>query len=334
MQKRTRLERALGGEPVDRPPVALWRHWPGDDQHAGALAASTLRFQQAYDWDFVKLTPNGAYSVRDWGVRSVWDGDPEGSRTITQRPIQTPEDWRSLRPLSPTQGMLGEMLQTLRGVRRGLGPATPLFHTVFSPLAQAQRLAGPAFFQHLRDAPDLVRAALDVITETTVDYLAHVRRAGADGLFYAVQWADAHTWTRDAYRQWGEPWDRQVLEAAAQVFDFILLHIHGSRIFFDLFVDYPVHAINWHDRETPPSLAEGLQRFKGAVVGGISQQTLAYGTVEEVHAEAQDALQQTGARRFILGTGCVTLITTPAENVRAVRAAVHTRFPAFSQELG
>ena len=30
--KRKRLEATIAGEAVDRPPVALWRHWPGDDQ--------------------------------------------------------------------------------------------------------------------------------------------------------------------------------------------------------------------------------------------------------------------------------------------------------------
>ena len=31
MSKRDRLAAAIAGENVDRPPVALWRHFPGDD---------------------------------------------------------------------------------------------------------------------------------------------------------------------------------------------------------------------------------------------------------------------------------------------------------------
>ena len=41
--KRRRLEAAIAGETVDRLPVALWRHWPGDDQDAAALAAGCWR---------------------------------------------------------------------------------------------------------------------------------------------------------------------------------------------------------------------------------------------------------------------------------------------------
>ena len=34
MEKRERLEKTIAGEQTDRVPVALWRHWPGDDQRA------------------------------------------------------------------------------------------------------------------------------------------------------------------------------------------------------------------------------------------------------------------------------------------------------------
>jgi hypothetical protein len=35
-----------------------------------------------------------------------------------------------------------------------------------------------------------------------------------------------------------------------------------------------------------------------------------------------DAVAQTGGRRLIIGTGCVTLVTSPEWNLRTARAAV------------
>jgi hypothetical protein len=49
MDKRERLEKTIAGEATDRAPVALWRHWPGDDQRAADLARSVVEFQQTYD---------------------------------------------------------------------------------------------------------------------------------------------------------------------------------------------------------------------------------------------------------------------------------------------
>ena len=102
-----------------------------------------------------------------------------------------------------------------------------------------------------------------------------------------------------------------------------MLHIHGENVMFDAVADYPVQAVNWHDRETPPSLREALIRFPGALVGGLNRRgTMVGGTPDDVRREAQDALEQTGGRRFILGTGCVLFLTTPVGNIRAVREVV------------
>jgi uroporphyrinogen decarboxylase len=62
---------------------------------------------------------------------------------------------------------------------------------------------------------------------------------------------------------------------------------------------------------------------KGAVCGGVSREaTMLRGAPEDVRREIADALTQTGGRRLIIGTGCVTLVTTPESNLRAARAAV------------
>jgi uroporphyrinogen decarboxylase len=45
MSKRERLKATIQGEATDRMPVALWRHFPGDDQDPVSLAASTVAFQ-------------------------------------------------------------------------------------------------------------------------------------------------------------------------------------------------------------------------------------------------------------------------------------------------
>ena len=42
---RERLEACLSGRLLDRPPVALWRHFPVDDQTPDGLAAATIEFQ-------------------------------------------------------------------------------------------------------------------------------------------------------------------------------------------------------------------------------------------------------------------------------------------------
>jgi uroporphyrinogen decarboxylase len=323
MTKRERLEASVAGRPVDRLAVALWRHWPGDDQRAEDFARSVLDFQRAFDFDLIKVTAASEYCVADWGAESRWVGNEEGTREWGRRVIQRPEDWTRLKVLDARKGMLNEMVMALRTIgQEAQKEGVPFIMTIFNPLSQAKNLAGPRLLSHLRQHPAEMKAALDVITESTVRFVTAARERGIAGIFLALQHASYDLLSEAEYREFGRPYDLRILEATQGCW-FNLLHLHGSNVMFDLVADYPVQAINWHDQETPPSLKQALGRFPGALVGGLRQiETMLRGTPEQVRAEVEAARTQTGGRRLIVGTGCVTPITAPLGNMRAARAAV------------
>ena len=323
MSKRERLQATILGEPADRVPVALWRHFPGDDQDPIELATSTVAFQRQFDWDFVKVTPASSFCVRDWGVEDDWLGNEEGTREYSRQPIRGPEDWHDLQQLEPEQGTLGGQLSCLKLIREAVGEDVPVIQTIFNPLSQAKNLVGKQHLvAHLRQDPEAVRTGLETITATTARFIGAARERGIDGIFLAVQHASYELMTEGEYAEFGVPFDRRLLDAASGLW-LNVLHLHGNRVMFDLLGEYPVQVINWHDRETPPSLREGQGRTAGAVLGGLRQwDTMLRGTPADVRLEAEDAIRQTGGRRFILGTGCVTPVTAPWANLRAARAVV------------
>jgi uroporphyrinogen decarboxylase len=323
MSKRERLEATIRGEPVDRPPVALWRHFPVDDQDPVQLAASTLAFQRQYDFDFIKVTPASSFCIRDWGVEDRWLGNQEGAREYSHHPVRSAAHWRALQPLDPEQGALGDQLRCLQLIRDGVEAGVPFVQTIFNPLSQAKNLVGKQrLLADLRETPDAVHAGLEVITATTVRFIKAARARGIAGIFLAVQHASWQLLGEREYQEFGVPFDQRLLEAAEGLW-LNVLHLHGDRVMFDLLAEYPVQVINWHDRETPPTLRDGQAKFGGAVVGGLRQwDTMLRGTPQDVRREATDAHQQTGGRRFMLGTGCVTPITAPWANLRAAREAV------------
>jgi len=322
MSKRQRLEATIAGQPVDRPAVALWRHWPGDDQRADDLARATLDFQRAYDFDFIKLMPASNYCIADWGAVSTWLGNEEGTREWGRRVIQRPEDWLALKVLDPTRGMLGEMRRALAIVGGAVGQEVPFIQTVFNPLAQAKNLAGERLLIHLRQHPDALRAGLETITESIIRFIDAARDTGIAGIFLALQHATVDLLSEVEYGEFGRPYDLRILDACQGLW-FNLLHLHGEHVMFELVADYPVQAINWHDQETPPSLREGLGCFSGAVLGGLHrEETMLRGTPEEVAGAVHAAIAATEGRRLIVGTGCVAFTDTPLSNIRAARAAV------------
>lgn len=319
---RERIQAAMQGEILDRPPVALWRHFPVDDQSAEALAEAHLHYQQMYDFDIVKVTPASSFCLKDWGVDDEWVGDTEGTRRYTKHIISEPRDWESLPVLEPNSRHLAQQLECLRLIRARLTPDTPMLQTIFSPLAQAKNLAGnEQLLEHLYYHPSAVMKGLKAIAETTRLFIQAARATGIDGIFYAVQHAQKQLLSYEEYKLFGLIFDRQTVEPAQGLWC-NMLHLHGQEVHFELAGELPFQIVNWHDRESHPSLAEALAIFPGVVCGGIRQDTLVYRDSAEVHSEAADALRQTTGRRFLLGTGCIVPIIASHGNLMTAKKSV------------
>jgi uroporphyrinogen decarboxylase len=325
VNKRERVYAALQGSPVDRLPVAMWRHFHKQDQMPETLAQATLEFYRRYDLDLIKVTPSGLYAIEDWGASIRYSSDDDTPSRLKRPLIEGPEDWRELAALAVGQGALGRELQALVAIRDELGKNdAPVLMTLFSPLTLAYKLAGDAVEQHVRDHPSDVHFGLATIAETMVRFAAAALTAGADGIFFATQLARSSLLTAEEYRDFGERYDLIVLEYLTPQTDLIALHLHGKDVFFDLVNFYPVSAVSWHDRETAPSLREALTRTRKTLMAGLDRDLLAKGSPEDVAEQVRDAHRQTGGVGLILAPACVIPPEAPEENLRAVVEAVRS----------
>lgn len=318
-----RLKRCLAGETLDRIPVALWRHFPVEDQSPALLAKAVVNFQETYDFDFVKITPSSSFCVRDWGALDQWKGNPEGSCEYIHYPVQHYEDWSMIQPLSPKKGFLADQLECVKLIKQNLPKGTPVIQTIFNPLSQAKNLVGKNNLPlHLRLCPAEISAALKVITQTTIDFIIEAKKVGIDGIFFAIQHAQAGLLSPAEYDEFGIPFDLEILEETRDLW-LNVAHLHGSDVYFGKISQYPIDIINWHDLETQPDLRTAKLLFPGTVCGGLRQwDTLVNGTPDQVTKEAHDSMALAGSTRFVLGTGCVLPITAPHSNIMAARQAV------------
>ena len=212
MTKRERVLAAIERRAADRPPVAFWRHVPEVDHTAKGLADAMLAFHRTWDLDLIKVMSSGVYCVEDWGCKVAYQGHPGGAKRCTEHGVKTVADWARLRPLDPGAGALGRELEAVRLIRKGRVDDAPILMTVFSPFTIATKLAGAVALQSIATAPDALRAALEVITETTARYTAAALEAGADGLFFATQAANAEAVTQAVSAGWELPYARRVLD--------------------------------------------------------------------------------------------------------------------------
>src|SRR5438105_5825831 len=276
MNKKERVDAALRGDQVDRIPASMWGHDFEREWTAQSLAEAMVGNFTRYDWDYMKVNPRASYHVEGWGVKVRPSGEKYKAPIFEDTPIKSASDWRRIRPLEPDRGALGEQLRALQLINHAISYDAYFVQTIFCPLGVAKYLAGnksEPVLHTLHEDRAAMHSALRVITETFTAYAIACMEQGASGIFYATNgWASESMLTADQYREFGEQYDQEFLDAIKSRSKFNVLHNCGSHIYFDLLSSYPVHAINWAATlEGNPDLREGKMGSGNAVLGGISE---------------------------------------------------------------
>lgn len=329
--KMTKSERVLAtiqSKEVDRPAISMWRHFYKEEQSVNTLADALLAFQKRFDWDFLKVNPRANFMVEDWGVRNRYSADPFKAPDTTDWPVKKAADWDKIQPPDIHKGVLGQHLELLRLIAKGLKGQTPFIMTLFTPLSIAGRLTGSdeAMLKFMQEQPDTVHKVLDIVTETYTRFAKECLNIGAWGFFYATtHWGTYDRLTDAQYNEFGRPYDLKLLKSMSQG-RFNVLHVCSSRNMLKALADYPVYAFNW-DTQDPTNvwLKEGRQITGKAVIGGIGHKTtLVKGTPKQVADEVGKAKKELGNKGWMVGTGCTYPPEAPEANVMAARKAVES----------
>lgn len=323
MSRFDRIRSAMSGETMGEIPIALWRHFPRDDFKAETLCKRHVEFQRRFDLDLLKYSPSGGYPTIAFGAEIEFHESFIGAPRTKRYRILDLEDWQTLEKLDVGSGMLGEMLKSVELLVEEFENEVPFIETLFSPLTIAAKISGDRLVADLRTNPKILDDALQVIGRTMVEFSKAVTDAGADGIFFATQFASYDVLSKEEYEQFGMKYDIPILSAVKNSF-FNVLHIHGTNTMFDTLVrDYPVHGVNWHDRRTSPSIKEAFERTDLVLLGGLDErETMVKGSEEDVEREVKDAVTQTGRKRLIISPGCIVPMPTPEANYdAAIKAA-------------
>lgn len=307
-----RVEALLAGKKLDIPAMNLWKHFPPYDENPKELVKKTIQFQERFNWDFVKVTYQGLYSIQDWGSKIKWpERDCEWPNTcsnvgvVTEFSIKKPEDWKNLNVLPMDQGSMADSILAAKEITKRFKGEAPVVVTVFNPLTTAIKMSGDKMFVHMRQYPEYFKKGLEVITETTINFVKEVVKNGADGIFFATQLGTYDRMSVAEYEEFGRPYDLQILEVVQGKTWFNIMHMHGNAPMFDLLEKYPVQAVNWHDRIVDVKLKDARSKTDKLLIGGVDEfKVLHEATEDELLAHLQDAMDQVEDKRLIFGPGC------------------------------
>ncbi len=310
MDEMTSYERvmaAVNGDEVDRIPVCFWHHFQPEGSGRKMAEATYRFFIESFNLDLIKIMPDIDYP-------------------FPRRSISEPNQWRLLEPFNDDRSrFLTQRATAIQSMREMVGYDVPIIVTVYNPLSEAMHFAESRelFMQHAAEYPSVVHEAIATIAENLRTHIKDCMDAGADGVFFAIQGCTKQIMTREQYRELGRPYDLMALQGNRDGW-LNVLHVHGDKdLYFEDALDYPVQVMSWSDRLAGPSLREARSMTSKCLMGGWHEfGPLSNGPVDKIREEAEDALKQTGGRKFILANGCSVPDDTDERWLRAAREMV------------
>lgn len=322
MEKRERLENAIAGRQVDRLPVSLWRHWPGDDQRAADLARASIDFQATYDWDFVRVIPASTVSAVDCGIQDSRCLDCTGDREPVKYAVTRSLEWTEIRPPDPMRGSTSKYLDALRIIKQQTNDNTPVIATVYSPLSQAMRIGGQQqLLRDMRTQADRLRTGLNTLTEGILRFIDAIKYEEIAGIAYVIEHACHTVMSESEYLEFGAAYDRKIIEMLPDKLWLNTVSLHGVSPMLKIVGSYPVQAFNWDAVRSRIDLASGKSMTRGAICGGLSaEQHLNMGTPAMIRDAIRAAANSVdGGQGLILSAETPFSVTVPQSNLRAVR---------------
>jgi uroporphyrinogen decarboxylase len=302
MTKVERVRAAVAGRPIDRPPFSVWYHFGLQHAPAERAAQAHQEFFEAYDLDWLKVMNDYSYPM------------PPGVETLDHA-----EDLARVEPLDPAATPMGAQLEVIGRLARALAGRALVVDTLFNAWNTLRRnVVKDAMGPFMRDHPKALERALGAVNESLIRYARASLARGAAGMFLSVP-ASGEFVTRDEYERFMRPFDVALLQALAGTGELHVLHAHGSRLYFDRLLDYPVHALSWADRDGGPSLTEARRRTDRALMGGIGHSGFAYSSAAAVRAEVRAAVAAAGRERLFLAPGCALATYAFPELIHAAR---------------
>ena len=289
-----RVDRALAGQKVDRPPFSLWHHFnkPTPEEEAQSL----IEFHRRYDTDIVKAMNDFDY------------------------PQSTTGKWYEIRP---TDSPYPKQLETLELVRNGLGGDVYFIDTLFGPYFTAQLLLGaePEYAdRHLSETEVLIETSkglrafqqrspqawhdmMGAITESTIDHIKKANRIGTSGTLVSIMNATAQFNSIEDYERFSRPYDKRILDALADS-RLTMLHLHYlDEAFIPQFTDFKAPVINYSVKTSGIPMSTMRANFTQTLAGGVDEIDYETLTVPEIRREWTLARQQAGAK-YIVTPGC------------------------------
>jgi uroporphyrinogen decarboxylase len=305
-----RVDRALQGKDLDRPPFTFYHHYKRPT--AQLEAQDHLDFHRTYNTDIVKIMNDFDYPQSKTGK------------------------WYELKPLDSPYP---DQLTTLKLVRDGLNGDAYFLDTLYGPYMTAMILfqSQPQFaslgkseevqdqqikslHEFQQQNPEAWHGALEAITQSTLNHIRQSKEIGSSGALVSIFNAESKFGSVADYEQFTRPYDKRIFDALADT-RLSVLHLHYlEKPYLDQFKDFQAPVIQYSVTTSGIPISEVRKQYSQTILGGVDEINFKNLTVAEMRQQWKEARSQAGAN-YIAAPGCsVPDSSTPEELGRFPRA--------------
>ena len=305
-----RVDRALSGQDVDRPPFTFYLHYKRPT--AQLEAQDHLAFHRAYNTDIVKVMNDFDYPHSKTGK------------------------WWELKPLDSPYP---QQLETLRIIRDNLNGDAYFIDTLYGPYMTAMILfqSQPPYDKFgttreettkiindlhdlQRQHPDQWHTALEAITQSTISHIHRSKEIRSSGALVSIFNSHTDYGPVSDYNRFSRAYDKRVIDALAGT-KLTVLHLHNlDRPYLDQFRDFNVPVLQYSVKESEIPISDARKIYSQTIAGGVDEIDFKTLTTDQMRAQWKSAKQQAGAK-YIAAPGCsVPNSSTPAELSRFPQA--------------
>ncbi|WP_410207327.1 uroporphyrinogen decarboxylase family protein [Fusobacterium sp.] len=335
LSKRERLNKVLEGKLADRPPVTAYRHFPKEERKPEELANIMLDWQNKYDWDFIKIHPSAVFMQEVYGDIFEWETYVEEIFPKKIKKATNNDDLSIFVKKDMNNSVLKDHVEVVKLIKNGLTEDVPIFHTLFTPLTVITNMFECPFvrrhfpadrkenkiFDIIKNRKEELLKALNNITDTYIEYWKAMRKAGADGLFYAgIAWAREDYMTYEEWEEFVKQFDIKFLNEVKKDGGKIIYHTCGMTSNPQRFIDYPIDILHWDQGAGNPSIKE-LAKPLGKIIpmGGVDEMIFGNNKEKEIAKQTIAAVTENKDIPFILAPYCSVSIYSTEKELRAFR---------------
>lgn len=307
MTHKERVDRALRGQDLDRPPFTFYLHYKRPT--AQQEAQDHLDFHRRYKTDIVKVMNDFDY------------------------PKSTTGKWYELKALDSPYP---EQLETLKIIRDGLNGDAYFIDTLYGPYMTAMILfrSQPEFAKFEENDKRILRAindfqkqhpdewhtALEAITQSTINHIHDSKEIGASGALVSIFNSHSDYGSVADYESYSRPYDKRVFDALADT-KLTFLHLHNlERPYLGQFKDFHAPVLQYSVKVSGIPITEVRQLYSQTIAGGVDEIDFQKLTTEQMREQWKSARAAAGSK-YIATPGCsVPNASTPDELARFPRA--------------